>query len=473
MRKKKCSAKRIGRSILTLFIIVTLVFCLLRLMPVEGYFANYEKMTEAQIQAGLQSMGLLDPLPVQVGRFWVNALHGDLGVSHIYKVNASVTSILAKKLPISIQMGVFAMLLSLVIGIPMGLFMGRFKSRWPDKLGTAIIVLIQAVPAAVYYLYIQMYGTTALGVGLLFDTSNWKYWVLPVCSMSLGNVAFYAMWLRRYMVDESNKDYVRLARAKGVSENNIALRHIFRNAMVPLVQYIPSAFLNTVVGSIYIESLYSIPGMGGLLVTCVQRHDNTRVQGIVPVSYTHLDVYKRQDWGLLQYPFHDAFQKYFASLSRLYATQPALYAGEYDPRCFEWVASESRDEGVYAWLRKGAGQTILCVMNTQNTAHKKFPLYLRFPAGAEELLNTEAPCWGGADKSKPKALHTTDGGVYGRDYTLTVDLPAMGSRMFRLTPEAPRPEAAQASARRAAAARRKAARTQNAKADAAAHNSKK
>ena len=256
----KYLAKRIGRSILTLFIIVTLVFCLLRLMPVEGYFANYEKMTEAQIQAGLQSMG---------------------GVSHTYKVYASVTSILAKKLPISIQMGVYAMLLSLVIGIPMGLFMGRFKSRWPDKVGTAIIVLIQAVPAAVYYLYIQMYGTTALNVGLLFDASNWKYWVLPVCSMSLGNVAFYAMWLRRYMVDESNKDYVRLARAKGVSENNIALRHIFRNAMVPLVQYIPSAFLNTVVGSIYIESLYSIPGMGGLLVTCVQRHDNTMVQGIV------------------------------------------------------------------------------------------------------------------------------------------------------------------------------------------------
>ena len=202
-------AKRIGRSILTLFVIVTLVFCLLRLMPVEGYFANYEKMTEAQIQAGLQSMGLLDPLPVQIGHFWRDALHGDLGVSHIYKLNAPVTKILAQKLPISIEMGVLAMLLSLV------------------------------------------------------------------------NLAFYAMWLRRYMVDESNKDYVKLARAKGVSENNIALHHVFRNAMVPLVQYIPSAFLNTVVGSIYIESLYSIPGMGGLLVTCVQRHDNTMVQGIV------------------------------------------------------------------------------------------------------------------------------------------------------------------------------------------------
>ena len=274
-------AKRIGRSILTLFVIVTLVFCLLRLMPVEGYFANYEKMTEAQIQAGLQSMGLLDPLPVQIGHFWRDALHGDLGVSHIYKLNAPVTRILAQKLPISIEMGVLAMLLSLVLGIPLGLVMGRYKGRWPDKLGTAFIVLIQAVPAAVYFLYIQMYGTTAMGVGLLFDAANWRYWVLPVCSMSLANLAFYAMWLRRYMVDESNKDYVKLARAKGVSENNIALHHVFRNAMVPLVQYIPSAFLNTVVGSIYIESLYSIPGMGGLLVTCVQRHDNTMVQGIV------------------------------------------------------------------------------------------------------------------------------------------------------------------------------------------------
>ena len=120
-----------------------------------------------------------------------------------------------------------------------------------------------------------------LGISLIFDEENWVSWVLPVFSMSLGNIAYYAMWLRRYMVDESNKDYVKLARAKGVSENNIALHHVFRNAMVPLVQYIPSAFLNTVVGSIYIESLYSIPGMGGLLVTCVQRHDNTMVQGIV------------------------------------------------------------------------------------------------------------------------------------------------------------------------------------------------
>ena len=256
-------AKRIGRSLLTLFIIVTLVFCLLRLMPVEGYFANYEKMTAAQIQAGLQSMGLLDPLPVQIGRFWKGALHGDLGVSHIYKVNVPVTEILAQKLPISIQMGVLAMLLSLVLGIPLGLVMGRCKNRWPDKLGTALIVLIQAVPAAVYFLYIQMYGTSVLGVGLLFDAANWRYWVLPVCSMSLANLAFYAMWLRRYMVDESNKDYVKLARAKGVSESNIALHHVFRNAMLLVIAGFPATFISMFfTGSLLIEVMFSLNGLG-------------------------------------------------------------------------------------------------------------------------------------------------------------------------------------------------------------------
>ncbi len=277
----KYLAKRIGRSMITLVLVISIVFCLMRLMPIEGYFSNFDKLTDAQIQAGLKELGLLDPLPVQLGRFFKNMFHGDFGVSTKYRVNVPVTAILKDKLPVSIKLGCLSILVSLILGIPLGTMMARFKGRWFDKLGTLFIVFIQAVPAAVYYLFIQMYGTTVLNIPLLFDASNPRSWILPVFSMSLGNIAYYGMWLRRYMVDESNKDYVKLARAKGVSENNIALHHVFRNAMVPLVQYIPSAFLNTVVGSIYIESLYSIPGMGGLLVTCVQRHDNTMVQGIV------------------------------------------------------------------------------------------------------------------------------------------------------------------------------------------------
>lgn len=277
----KYLGKRIARSFLTLAIILTVVFCLLRFMPIEGYFQNFDKMTPQQIQVGLKEMGLTDPLPIQILHFFNDLLHGDLGVSRIYRANVPVTDILADKLPVSIKLGVWSMIVSLLVGLPLGALMARYQYRFIDRIGTLFIVCIQAVPAAVYFLYIQLYGTGILNVGLLFQMDEPEYWILPVISMSLGNIAFYGMWLRRYMVDEMNRDYVKLAKAKGTSEGGIMFKHIFRNAFVPLVQYIPTAFLNTVIGSIYIESLYSIPGMGGLLVTVIKKHDNAMVQGIV------------------------------------------------------------------------------------------------------------------------------------------------------------------------------------------------
>lgn len=174
-----------------------------------------------------------------------------------------------------------AILVSLILGVPMGAMMARYKGKFFDKFGTLFIVFIQAVPSAVYFLFIQLYGTIILDIPLLFDANNPRSWILPVFSMALGNVAYYAMWLRRYMVDESNKDYVKLAVAKGLSGNKVFFKHVFRNAFVPLIQYLPTSFLNTVIGSIYIESLYSVPGMGGLLVQVIKKSDNTMVQAIV------------------------------------------------------------------------------------------------------------------------------------------------------------------------------------------------
>ncbi|MDF2589930.1 MAG: Oligopeptide transport system permease protein OppB [Anaerocolumna sp.] len=273
--------KRLARSILTLFIIITIVFVLLRLMPIEGYFQNYEKLTKEQIQAGIVNMGLDKPIIVQLKNFFVSLLHGDLGVSRIYRANVPITKILATKVPISLKLGGSSLVLSLLVGIPLGTIMARSKGKFWDKFGTGFIVFIQAVPAAVYYLFIQVFGHDIFGVSMLFDKNNISTWILPIISMSLGNIAYYSMWLRRYMVDESNKDYVKLAVAKGVSSKDIMMKHIFRNAFVPMIQYIPSSFLNTIIGSIYVESLYSVPGMGGLLVDVVKRQDNTMVQAIV------------------------------------------------------------------------------------------------------------------------------------------------------------------------------------------------
>ena len=275
--------KRLAASVLTLFIVITIVFILLRQMPIEGYFDNFEKLSEAQINAKLANLGLTKSIPAQLWNFYGKLLRGDLGTSTRYSVGTSIGSIIAQKAPLSAEMGLMSMVLSLVMGIPLGAAMARSKSGFWDKFGTVFIVFINAVPAAVYYIFIQMYGTGWMNISMLFDRNNWITWILPVFSMSLGSTASYAMWLRRYMLDEMNKDYVRLARAKGVSSRKIMMRHVFRNAFVPIVQYIPATILYTISGSIYIESLYSVPGMGGLLVDVIGRQDNPMVQALVMI----------------------------------------------------------------------------------------------------------------------------------------------------------------------------------------------
>jgi len=279
----KYIAKRLFAALFTLVLVLTVVFVLIRQMPIEGYFDNFDKLDPAVIRARLVQMGLTDPLPVQWKNFFLKLLQGDFGTSARYSVGAPIGELIVRKAPLSITLGLIAMSIALVLGLPLGAAMARSNSRLWDKFGTVFIVFVNAVPAAVYHIFIQAYGSKFLGVPMLFDRDSYVTWILPIFSLSLGNTAFYAMWLRRYMVDEMNKDYVTLARAKGVANRAITSGHVFRNAFVPMIQYIPNALLYTVVGSIFVESLYSVPGMGGLLVDVIRRQDNPMVQILVMI----------------------------------------------------------------------------------------------------------------------------------------------------------------------------------------------
>ena len=264
-------------------ILITIVFILVRAMPEEGYFSNYEKMSPQQIEVGLRKMGLKDPLYVQVGKFLYNALRGDLGISYRYRINAKITDIISSKIGISMKVGLISMAVSLPLGMALGILMARSKGGFADKLGNAYIVFIQAVPNAVYFIFIQLYGSDLFGVSMLYKETEWTSLILPVISLALPSISSYAMWLRRYMVDETNKDYIKLARAKGVPNSTIWFRHVFRNSVVPMVNLIPGSILLTISGSIYVESLYSIPGMGGLLVDVIKRQDNNMVLALVVI----------------------------------------------------------------------------------------------------------------------------------------------------------------------------------------------
>ena len=277
----KYTLKRLLRSVLTLVILITVIYALLQFMPEEGYFKNYEKMSRVQIDTALRNMGLKDPLYIQVGRFIMNLLKGDLGVSYRYRVNYPISDIVAPKVVMSMKLGLTSILISLPLGMVMGALMARKKGGIADRLGNAYIVFIQAVPNAVYFIFIQLFGSELLHVSMLYKEGDWTSLILPVISLALPSISSYAMWLRRYMVDETNKDYIKLARAKGVPNTTIWFRHVFRNSVVPMVNLIPGSILMTISGSIYTESLYSIPGMGGLLVDVIKRQDNSMVLALV------------------------------------------------------------------------------------------------------------------------------------------------------------------------------------------------
>ncbi len=274
--------KRTLGAAVSLFIIITVIFVLLRLMPLEGYFgAEFDKLSPETRASLLAEKGLDQPIYVQLARFYQNLFQGDLGTSWIYRANYPIVKILEKKIPISLKLGLMSMAVSLAAGIPLGAMMARTKGKLGDKLGTAFIAVVEALPAAVLLLFVQLYFSDWFKLPILFDKNNWVSYILPVLSISLVSISTYAMWMRRYMIDNINMDYVKLAIAKGVPGRRIMFHHVFKNAFVPMAQFLPGSVLSTIIGSIYVEHLYSIPGTGGLLIEVIQRQDNTVVQALV------------------------------------------------------------------------------------------------------------------------------------------------------------------------------------------------
>jgi len=279
----KYSLKRLLQSILTVVIILTVVFLLMRLLPKDGYFTDEEimKLTADQKYARLKEQGLFDHPLKQLMDFYSRLFKGNLGYSIRIQKNIPVMKVISEKAPISIQIGLIATLIGLVLGVLLGVMQATNKGKIIDKLGTAYIVIVNAVPPLVYYFFIWVFLTSWFGLPMRLKIGDYKSYVLPILAMSLTSIASYALWIRRYMVDELNKDYIKLARAKGLPYKNIMYKHVLRNALVPMVQLIPASLLLTIGGSILIESIFSVPGMGSMLINAIQKKDNPLVQAII------------------------------------------------------------------------------------------------------------------------------------------------------------------------------------------------
>lgn len=280
----KYTIKRLLQSVVTVLIVVTIVFLLMRMLPTDYFFTEDQlmKFTAEQKEEQLQAAGLLDPMPKQLVRYYGQLLKFDFGESRRIQNGVDVVSVIGDKFAISMKLGCTALVISLFVGILIGIIQTLNKDRILDHVGTAYTIFVNAVPSLVSYSLVLAFGSKVLGLPSLYSTRNpSETSILPIVCLSLASIASYALWTRRYMVDELNKDYIKLARVKGTSSSGIMIKHVFKNAFVPLAQYVPASFLYTIGGSLLVERFFSVPGMGPLLTDAIVRYDVNVVQTLV------------------------------------------------------------------------------------------------------------------------------------------------------------------------------------------------
>ena len=186
------------------------------------------------------------------------------------------------KIGYSFTIGIIAVFLSYLIGVPVGIIMALRKDKLLDHIGTFYIVFITAVPSLAYIFLFKSLGGR-FGLPTTFDMENptWLMYVLPIISLSLPSIASLMKWLRRYMIDQMNSDYVKFARSGGLSEGEIFRKHILKNAIIPIVHDIPASILFALTGAIITERVYVVPGVGNMLTRAINAYDNGVIVGMV------------------------------------------------------------------------------------------------------------------------------------------------------------------------------------------------
>ena len=269
--------KRTAMALLTLFVIVTITFFLMHAIPGDP-FTN-EKKIPPEIMANLNAKAGLDkPLVVQYGIYLNRVIHGDLGDSMYYKAR-SVNSMLADGFPVSAKLGVLSVAVGAIFGIAFGIIAALNRGKFFDFLVIILAVVGVSVPQFVFAALFQYF----FGVHLeWFPVARWgtaQHYVLPVAALGFGFIAYIARMMRTSMLEVLNQDYIKTAKAKGLSKNVVIRKHAIRNAILPIVTILGVAIAGVLVGSFVIEKIFSIPGMGKYFVQSITQRDYTLIMG--------------------------------------------------------------------------------------------------------------------------------------------------------------------------------------------------
>jgi oligopeptide transport system permease protein len=254
-----------------LFVVTILTFILMHSVP-GGPWAR-EKALPPQTVARLnEKFGLNDPIYVQYIRWAGNLLQGNLGPSFKF-ADRNVNEIVSDGIGTTMQLGLMAFTLAVILGIPLGIFAALGHNRWPDYLSTAISIIGVAVPSFVLALLLVLFFAVNLR---WFPTGGWKgpeTWVLPTVALAGFPIAVIARYTRASMLEVTRKDYIRTAQSKGLADQAVVSRHMIRNALIPVVTILGPTLAYLVTGSFIIETVFGIPGIGRYYVTSISQKD--------------------------------------------------------------------------------------------------------------------------------------------------------------------------------------------------------
>ena len=267
---KKYIAKRMFVSIVTILIILLLLFCMLQFMPGSPF--NDEKLSEAQVQVLNQKYGLDQPIVVQFVNYVKNVVKGDFGVSYSISKNTDISKLLNTRLPVSFRIGGQAVVFGAILGILLGIVAALKSGTWIDSVCTVISVLGVSLPSYVFALAMAYFlGYRANIFPLLYDSAEaFASSVMPTIALAMFSIATVARFTRTELLEVLDSDYMLLAESKGITGRTLIVRHALRNALIPIITVLAPLVVDLMIGSLVIEKIFSIPGIGSLMVTAIQ-----------------------------------------------------------------------------------------------------------------------------------------------------------------------------------------------------------
>lgn len=273
----KYIGKRLLASVLTIWVIISLTFFLMRLMP-GGPFDG-EKITP-EIRANLEvKYGLDQSLGNQYVLYMKNLVHGDLGTSMIFK-GRDVADTIAYSFPASAEIGFIAVLCSLIIGVLLGVVAALNRGRWPDSLCMIIATLGITIPSFVVAALLIYVFTAKLKLLPATGFNSWKNCIMPVVALAGSSMAFITRLTRSRLLDVLKADYIRTARAKGLSNKVVIFKHALKNSLIPIVTYLGPLVAGVLTGSFVVEKIFAIPGLGNEFIQSVTNRDYSMLLGV-------------------------------------------------------------------------------------------------------------------------------------------------------------------------------------------------